>query len=403
MSSFVARQAILNPRQETIAYELLFRSGTENAFLGADPDAATRSVVKTAFLDLKIQELTSGKRAYINFTEKLILQDFAQIMPADQVVIEILETVQPLPEVVSAVSMLKQAGYTIAIDDYAKSEEHDVFFQFADIIKVDFMTLTLPEREVIAQKILSKKLIALAEKVETLEDFQHAQGCGYTLFQGYFFAKPQVLQFHEPSPGAIAAFKIIQTIFKPGFGLEEAEEIVKHDPVLTYELLKFVNSPRFLFRGTNTVMDALVLLGLKMVKNWLMIFSVKGAAVGKAEEALINAVVLGIFCEQLALQIPELKGRSGDLFLAGLFFSIDSLLDLPKEEAIRPLGLKEEIQNAILGKESPFADLLKAADAYRRGEWELASEQNPWKLDPETWDKTYRDSVKLADQLIRGG
>lgn len=46
--------------------------------------------------------MTGGKRAFINFTGNLLINEIPLLLPKEIVVVEILETVDPTPEVVEA-------------------------------------------------------------------------------------------------------------------------------------------------------------------------------------------------------------------------------------------------------------------------------------------------------------
>ncbi len=117
--AFIGRQAILDQKKNVYAYEILFRSGLKNAFdPSLDGNVATQSVMVNTMLDFGMKKLVSDKKAFINFTEKNLLNRAPQLLPADSIVVEILETVQPTPAILEAVQELKDEGYKIALDDF---------------------------------------------------------------------------------------------------------------------------------------------------------------------------------------------------------------------------------------------------------------------------------------------
>jgi hypothetical protein len=75
MKKFVARQPIFDTRMRIYGYELLFRAGLEPYFRCADPDLATSSVVVDGFLLFGMKTLTGGRRAFVNFTRTLLIND----------------------------------------------------------------------------------------------------------------------------------------------------------------------------------------------------------------------------------------------------------------------------------------------------------------------------------------
>jgi EAL and modified HD-GYP domain-containing signal transduction protein len=195
LDTFVARQPIFDINEDVVAYELLFRNNNEhNKFNNIDGDVATSKVIINSFLLIGINNLTNGKKAFINFTENLILNDIASLLPKEYVTIEILESVTPSKDIIRSCKNLKQAGYTIALDDFVLLDNLDELIKLADIIKIDFTITKGNKRKEVMDKILkiNSKIKFLAEKIETREDFTIAASMGYSLFQGYFFSKPTI-------------------------------------------------------------------------------------------------------------------------------------------------------------------------------------------------------------------
>jgi c-di-GMP-related signal transduction protein len=203
MSIALARQPILNIHQNTIAYELLFRNGTENAFNSDNPDAATLDVLHSAFYKMGIESVTNGKLAYINFTQKLLLDEYAKLLPSENVVIEILEEVEPTPDVVAACGILRSEGYSIALDDFVDRPEMVPLVEKCNILKVDIEQTNHEDCLGIAQRYgNNSRITLLAERVESLDDFHRMMKIGYSQFQGYFFSKPQMLDSDNEDDGS---------------------------------------------------------------------------------------------------------------------------------------------------------------------------------------------------------
>jgi len=194
MMLFIGRQPILDRRQRTYGYELLFRDGTENVFKHDDADRATLSVIDTSFGHMGLNRVTGGKKAFINFTRKLLVEEFGRTLPKENVVIEVLESVEPDEEVVEACRHLKMLGYTLALDDFQYSRKHEPLVQLADIIKVDLSLSDAEQRFRYVKQFRSRNIMLLAERVETLEEFEQTRDIGYSYFQGYFFSRPVVLE-----------------------------------------------------------------------------------------------------------------------------------------------------------------------------------------------------------------
>src|SRR4051812_37501588 len=102
MYSFIARQPIFNCQQKVYGYEMLFRSGAENIFDAPDSDATSSKVISDCCLLLGPGGLMQNKRAFINATGAILTQGIIDLLPSKQIVIEILETVEPDREVLKA-------------------------------------------------------------------------------------------------------------------------------------------------------------------------------------------------------------------------------------------------------------------------------------------------------------
>ena len=113
---FVARQPILDGGQRVFGYELLFRDGIENFFRATDAEAAARSTLDSTLL-MGFDVLCDGQKAFINCTQDLLIKGAITLLPPQQTVVEVLETVPPTDVVIVACERLRKAGSTIALDD----------------------------------------------------------------------------------------------------------------------------------------------------------------------------------------------------------------------------------------------------------------------------------------------
>lgn len=270
MDVYVARQPIFDINQKVQAYELLFRSGLDNFFPDIDGDVATSKVISNSFISIGLDELTKGKKAFINFTRKLIVNGAASALPKEVMTIEVLESIEPDEEVLEALFILKHQGYTIALDDFVLKPKFQPFIDLADIIKIDFMGTKKIDRWRIVNSYESKGITFLAEKIETSEEFHEAKDIGYTLFQGYFFCKPEIIQGTDIPGYKINYLELLKEINTPNIDFDKMEAIIKRDVSLSFKLLKLINSVAYSFYNKiKSIKHALVLLGILEIKKWL--------------------------------------------------------------------------------------------------------------------------------------
>jgi len=245
MEAFMARQPIFNRGTEVYAYELLFRSGLDNYFSHPNPDFASSRLIADSFLTFDFEKLSGGKKAFINVTGDVLTREYLTMLPRKYTVFEILETVEPTPEVVSACKRLKEAGFLLALDDFVYHRHLAPLVDLADIIKVDFLVTPPGDRQRLVDDLAPRGIRLLAEKLETQDAFDNAVGMGFDYFQGYFFSRPVIFRRSDVPSFKLHYMQVIQEIHKTSMDFERIESIIKQDFSLSYKLIRYVNSPFF--------------------------------------------------------------------------------------------------------------------------------------------------------------
>jgi c-di-GMP-related signal transduction protein len=366
---FIARQPILNRKREVFAYELLFRSGIQNFCEGINPDQASASMLDTSLL-IGLQKLTGGQRAFVNCPRDFLLRDYISLFPRDQIVVELLETIKPDKEIVDACRRLKQEGYLLALDDFVDTPDWAPLVALADFIKVDFRLSSETEQRSLTAKYAAKGIRMLAEKVETPEEFADAMSTGYSLFQGYFFCRPEILRQRSIPASKRVYLELLQATSSPDFNLNLLASQIKHDASLTFKLLRYLNSTAFGFRAEiHSISQALNLLGEREVRKWIAVVFVGVMADGKPDELMTVPLVRGRFCELLAPHVG-MANQASDLFLLGLLSVMDAILDQPLYVVLMELSVRNEIKQALLGQSVPYRSVLDIAIALECADWE---------------------------------
>ena len=370
--AFIGRQAILDQQQKVYAYEILFRSGLKNAFDPTlDGNVATQSVMVGAMLEFGLKKLVSDKKAFINFTEQNLLNRAPKLLPPENVVVEILENVQPTPKIVEAVRELKAEGYKIALDDFVLLPGYEPLIEMADIIKVDFRITTDPEERQKLREILPSHVRLLAEKIETEEEFHQAMAFGYVLFQGYFFCKPAILHQKKLTSNALSRMRLLKEINRQNVDFASMTNIISSDTNLVHKLLTYINSAGIgLVNHVSNLKQATVLLGASGVKRWVTLISLQTFSEDKPPELFTLSLLRAKFCELIAeeLKRPGLTQDAG--FLIGMFSLLDVLLMLPMEEVLKEVALADDLNAALLGEDNDLRRILDLVIAYEKGDWD---------------------------------
>lgn len=370
MDLFLARQPIFDRNRDVIAYELLFRSAGGSPVPVAEYEKAALDVIRDIFFVFGLDQLTGGKKAFINLSRRALVEEQVTIFPPDAVVVEILENIEPDAEVIAACAKLKDAGYTLALDDFIYRPAMDPLIGLADYIKVDFKQTMGGQRREMVQQFGSGGIKLLAEKVETQEEFREALDCGYLFFQGYFICEPELISRKEIPGFKVNYLRIMREVNQPQIDLDKLEQIIKQDLSLSYKLLRYLNSAWFGWRTEVTsIKAALVKLGEKPTRKWASMVAYTNLGEDKPSEVLTTSLIRARFCELMGPE-ARLKGRSLDLFLTGMFSLIDTLVDRPLAEVLDELNVSAEVKRTLLRDRTPMSGVYSLVLAYERGRWD---------------------------------
>lgn len=370
---FLARQPIFDKDENIHGYELLYRSGCSNVFDGMPGDRATSTVFINAFQNIGIENITTGKPAFVNFTEKLILDELATLVPNHLLVVEILGGMKLDREIIKKCRNLKEMGYRIALDDYQGMQGDEPLLGLVDIVKVDFLLVGREGIRDVLTRLEGLPVKRLAEKVETREEFEYLRGLGFDYFQGYFFSKPEILTARRILPLKASHLQLIKLISRKGdLDFEKIEEVVARDLSLTYNLLKLVNSVVFGFRSKiKRIGQALVILGEKELKKWIYMMVLYELGQDRPDELSRLSLIRARFMELIAIE-TKYRNMSEDLFLAGFFSLLDVILKRPLEEILTEIKVSDLVRETLLNGGGELNDLYKMAICYEKGEWDRA-------------------------------
>ena len=395
---FVARQPILTGEEKVFGYELLFRNGVDNCFTGVDCEAASRSTVQTSML-VGLDVLCDGRRAFVNCARDVLLKEYVTLLPSTQVVVEVLESVPADDLVIAACRHLKEAGYLIALDDFALPDMREPLLDLADIIKVDIRQTPLDRAafELMARYGRFRHLM-LAEKVETREEFLMAKKAGFVYFQGYFFRKPEILTAHEIPENQANYLRMWQAASQPNLDVTEIEHLIKGEASLCYRLLRYLNSPAFGFANEiHSVRHALTLLGEREVRRWIRLVATLGAGQNRPSELLLSALARGRFCELFS---SKTRHQNSDLFLLGLLSLMDAILQMPMDQVLENVPVDREIRAALQGHPGRLSAFYQLMVAQESGQWQAVSElSQQLHLEEATVAETYWEAVHWAQQV----
>lgn len=375
MEVYVARQPIFTTQKKIFGYELLFRDSMENFVPeNLDGDKATSKLLSNSFFTIGLDAITGGKRAFINYTENLLLKKLPLMFPKEAAVVEILEDVEPTEEVIRVCRQIAARGYKLALDDFIYAPKMKPLMQLADIIKIDLFQTPMDKMEEYLKPISVYKAHLLAEKVETHEEFVRGVELGFKYFQGYFFCKPEIIRGKDIPSSQVTLLQIMAEANKENFDFNDIRKMIERDISISYKLMRYINSAYFRrIREISTIKEALVLMGEKEIRRFISMVAMSNLATGKPDELIVTSCIRAKFCELIGSRDGSGTNPS-ELFTLGLFSLIDAILDQPMEAIMGDLPLKQEIREALVEGKGEMVNYLKLAENYEKGNWDKVSE-----------------------------
>ncbi|WP_437890404.1 EAL and HDOD domain-containing protein [Phytobacter sp. V91] len=379
MFSFVARQAIFDENMNTVGYELLFRDSMTNRFPDVSPEYATAQIIVEQFLGAPLGRLKEYSAIFVNFPYELLVQGMAETLPKDRVIVEILETAEPTPRLLKTVKQLSKHGFRIALDDFELGDTWNEFLPYVSIIKFDVRVNTPDEiQQYIEDKAdLLDGTVFLAEKVETLEEYECFRSLGCTLFQGHFFSKPVIHANNKLIQNQTVTLKLMKeaNADSPDFG--KIEELLKQDLALSFKLMRYAQNIVFNARGSNnfrsqSLKDIIFYLGTNELRRFVMVACLTSVNVVKTDEIYHQCLIRGKFCELAAARSIS-RNSSDDAFIVGLFSQLDSIFEMPMADLIGQIDVSANVMMALKEQRGPLYTYLHLAMLYESHKWEEVS------------------------------
>jgi c-di-GMP-related signal transduction protein len=367
---WLGRQPIIDLIGDTVAYELLFRSGAANKAHVTDDNLATASVIHFAFNELGIASVLGDARGFINFDTALLMSDVVELLPPDRTVIELLEHVRITPEVVERCRELRERGFSFALDDVVQIDAaYAPLLPLIDIIKIDVLATAAADLPALVATARSTgRVTLLAEKVDTRAKADACRELGFDLFQGYFFARPVMMQGRRADPSKRVIMRLLEQSLDERSDAAEIERTFKQAPELTYKLMRVVNSVGTGVRSPiQSLAHALKILGRRQLQRWLQLLLFAHDGTGHFPNALMQlAAARGKLMELLVEHRSKDRRLQDRAFMTGILSLLDALLETPMSELIEHLQFPDDVRAALLERSGPLGHLLQVVEALER-------------------------------------
>lgn len=402
MYCYLARQPIFDANRQLHGYELLFRDGESNAFPNINADEATSKLITEHHLFMGVEKITGGCRAFIDFSADTLIHHFPTSIDPKSMVIEVLETVPISGELLAACRELHRMGYQLALDDHDFDAKWDIFLPYVSIIKVDVRQFNVLQISKFISRIKHHSVTLLAEKVETQEEFEKLKTLGFTLFQGYFFARPEMLKHKKLTSNKINLLMLIAESSQVLLDFEKLSGICERDVGLSYKLLRFVNSAgQGRGQAIGSLKHAMVYLGESELKKFIALLALANLSESGPNELLNMSMTRARFCDRLAA-INGDPVNPPAAFLTGLFSLVDAMLERPLPDLLEELPLLQEIKDALMHHQGHLGAYLDMVVAFETADWQRQEQLTALLKNPvHNLSEIYLDSVYWAFMLMQ--
>jgi len=390
----LARQPVFNKSQDVVSYLLLYRNDDESAQKTINDHLATSSVILNTYASICQDGQVRSLPCYIKLTDKTLMAENFPELPKENFILEILGHSNITPELVERVKELGQQGYRLALSDYKPNPKFEPLLNLIHILKLDVQSIGLEKMPALVKHLRPYHLELLADKVETKEEFRKCHELGFALFQGYFLSKPEPIKGKKLGSSKVLLLQMMVELQNPQATAQSVEQIVINDPLLTYRILRVVNSAAFNFpREIESLSHAISLLGFDQIRKWVSLFLVTDTQ-EKPEELTRSMLARGRMCEVLA----EMLGREQPInnFIAGLFSKLDALLDMEMPDLLQQVPLQNDVKAALLNYEGQLGQILEQVCRYESGEFDSMD----LLLDQSFYETAYRHSLNWSQQVM---
>lgn len=398
METYIARQAILNREGEVIAYEVIYRQDI-NAFYNQKDESAAKALCD--FLNyFGSGDESFAKRMFLTLTPTLLQSEVPFVFNKDELVLQIDKNILINTDIKSQIVEFKSRGYELALIDFEFSKIYLDNIHVFDYLKIDFEANSNASIQSLVELAKGYDLKICAYNVNTIEAREYANKMNFDYIQGTSVAemlrKPtKNVEFMKSNLFRLTA---VMSQDEPDF--DEIAHIISVDVVLTFSLLRLVNSAYFGLKSrVSDIKQALTVLGLKQLREWIYLFSISGT--GNLEDELIkNSFMRGNFCQEFVKLVHGCTLSSGEAYLLGMFSVLDVILQAPMEDIMKELSIAAHLKEALLGEEGMVRDILDICVFYEMGEWNKVEKiANELEVDEKSVTQLYLSTLEGVNKM----
>ncbi|MCU0634206.1 MAG: HDOD domain-containing protein [Gemmatimonadaceae bacterium] len=389
-SCHLVRTPVFDCAGAVVGYELRFREGAEG-----------RHAFAQSCLSGMFDIVRAGYPAFVRATRQQLLEKAYEMADPRALVLLIGPELQPEPELLQAIAAVKATGVHIALDEYSTDAAiHTALLPHVSMVRADLRMMDYRELGRLVDQMDKRDVDVHADFIMEQAQLDMAVNLGVSGLLGPYFSRPEALPAADVPASTLAAVRLMGLARDPNTNDAALEATIRIDPVLTFQLLRLVNSAALGGRGVQSIGHALRMIGRNAFLRWLAVAvaASRRGETGVDRELVRHAVERARFCEQMSG-----RGRdSGTLFLVGLFSLMDGVFRLPMSDLLERVPLDEQAKQALLDREGPYADALAIAESYELGMWESATEAaKAFGVEPDALAGMYANALQWATEQLQ--
>jgi c-di-GMP-related signal transduction protein len=267
----------------------------------------------------------------------------------------------------TAAQSLRERGFGLALCDadlgFLESNE-------SALALLSYVELGLRHPDLTAiSRFVKQSQPQISVLVEQFADWREFDACAPLGLNGFF--KDICLIPRKPGPpGELGPQSVLilqlMKMVQENADVRELEKLLKHDAVLSYRLLRYINSAGFgIDVEIQSLRHAVSMLGYTPFLRWLSLLLATTNPVGFSPALLQAAMIRGRFAELLGHGLLS-KSEAENLFIVGMFSLLDQFLGIPVEDVLKQITLPEAIAQALLTRGGVYGPFLALAEACER-------------------------------------
>lgn len=399
---FIARQPIFDEAGKTWGYMLLFRDSQHatSATFTDDSEATMRVLANMSMCSLGTVQ---DARIMVHFPAEAVIRGIHRAMRPECSIVVLEEREEITPELLEALKTLHNEGYLVAVNNFESTPGKEELCDIADILIVDVLGKDQEDLQHLTRDARNfANATLMAKRVENPEMQRIAKKCGFSMFHGFYYKRPEIDSGRKISSSEITRLKLFEIIERDEPDFDALAEAVEADVSISYRLLAFLNSASFGFATTITsIKQAVVLAGWKPIRNWLRVVILTDMTPSEKSRELTYLSAHRAKLFETAALGGGYEHLSDKLFMLGLFSLLDAMFDMDMKEVVKHLPIDDALKKALCGAENEYAPWLKLAFAIENSDWdEVGKTAKELNLLPGTVAVSYQHAFSWADAFF---